>query len=156
MAARAIYDQNQRSVQVKREELIKTLEKNKEQHVKNYELAKAGYREVLLKKIEEAFGNAMTSLKSHYESSKHRIQNLTDDQLQKQNDYLTLVNAVQVEMKVPRCYAKEYDIAIDIAKWDVRDVLELSSAEFQCFVRDVWEWSDDFQTTSAMYVGQGR
>ena len=52
---------------------------------------------------------------------------------------------------MPRSYEEEYDAAIDMAKWDVRTTLELTYAEFNCFVRDQWDWQSDFQVTNALY-----
>ena len=46
-----------------------------------------------------------------------------------------------------------YDAAFDMATFDTRDELDLSGAEFQCFCRDVWDWSDEFQTTTQIYGG---
>ena len=63
------------------------------------------------------------------------------------------IDGISVEMKVPRSYAKEYDAAIDMAKWDVRETLELSHAEFTCFVRDQWDWKAGFEAVSMLYKG---
>ena len=62
------------------------------------------------------------------------------------------MDSISVEMRVPRCYDKEYDAAIDMAKWDVRETLELTHAEFTCFVRDQWDWTSEFTAISAMYL----
>lgn len=37
-----------------------------------------------------------------------------------------------------------------------REEIDLSYAEFQCFVRDVWDWSHDFDITKALYFSANR
>ena len=54
-------------------------------------------------------------------------------------------------MRVPRCFKDEYDDAIDMAKWDVRETLVLTYAEFTCFVRDEWDWKSGFEAVSMIY-----
>ena len=152
MAARAIHDQSERVVQVNRLELVRILQLNRTKHVADHEKAKVGYRKVLLSKIDKEFQDALKSIQRRYDETKTRVEMLSDADIEEQNDRIQVINAVVVEMKVPRCYAAEYDAAIDMAKWDVRETLELSHAEFQCFVRDMWEWTNEFTTISAMYM----
>ena len=151
MASQALRDQQERIIQVNRKELIDTLKKNRELHIQEYEIAKKGYRETLRKKIISSFDEAISSIEKKRLSMLSWAESLTDAEISKVNDYFTLLNGINLEMRVPRSYAKEYDAAIDIAAWDVRDVLELSYAEFQCFVRDEWDWKQEFQQTSALY-----
>ena len=47
------------------------------------------------------------------------------------------------------------DAAIDMAKWDVRETLELTHAEFTCFVRDQWDWKSGFEAISQIYRAVG-
>ena len=151
MASQALRDQQERIIQVNRKELIDTLKKNRELHIQEYEIAKKGYRETLRKKIISSFDEAISSIEKKRLSMLSWAESLTDSEISKVNDHFTLLNGINLEMRVPRSYAKEYDAAIDIAVWDVRDVLELSYAEFQCFVRDEWDWKQEFQQTSALY-----
>lgn len=151
MAAMAIKDQMQRSTEVDRKKLIAILETNREKHVRDYEEAKAGYKAVLLEKVDEAFRDAAVTMQKRHEQAKRRIAELTENEISKQRDYQVLVDEISVEMKVPRSFAKEYDAAIDIAKWDVRDTLTLTYAEFACFVRDEWDWKSGFDAVSSLY-----
>lgn len=151
MAMTALRDQSERSVQVNREKLIETLTTNREKHLRDYEEAKRGYRDTLLSRIDEAFGDAKKSIETKHRQTRESVEAMSDSDIAKQNDQLTLVSAISIQMRVPRCFAKEYDAAIDMAKWDVRETLELSHAEFQCFVRDVWDWTNDFEAVSACY-----
>lgn len=154
MARAAQQHMEQRKVEVNRKQLIETLESNKKKHVAEYQEAKAGYRAVLLKKIDESFSHATKSLDRKRDELIRWAKDLSDEELAKTHDTVVLLNHIMLEMKVPRCYAAEYDAAIDIAKWDVRETLELSYAEFTCFVRDQWDWKSEFRETYLGYTQQ--
>jgi hypothetical protein len=151
MAAAARIDQEKRTIEVDRKKLVETLEENRIKHIKDYEEAMSGYKDVLLLKIDEAFDEAKKQLTSKYEKTKEKVAAFTDADISKQRDVFTLVDGVTVEMKVPRSYAAEYDAAIDMAKWDVRETLELTHSEFTCFVRDQWDWKSGFEAISMLY-----
>lgn len=153
MAARALHDQEERKVQVNRLSLIETLKANRERHIANHAAALRAYKDVAAKKLSDAHGEAIKSLEKNLARNLAELEDFDPEAAHKRADYLCLVQQINVELKVPRNYSKEYDAAIAIAEWDVRDVLELSHAEFQCFVRDVWEWSDDFRASTMSYVG---
>ena len=151
MAAIARMDQEKRTVEVNRLKLIQTLGENRSRHIQDYQEAMSGYKSVLLSKIDEAFDDAKKQLEAKYEKTKARVAAFTDADIASQRDSLTLIDDITVEMKVPRSYAKEYDAAIDMAKWDVRETLELTHAEFTCFVRDSWDWKSGFESVTKLY-----
>lgn len=151
MGVYAVRDQEKREVEVNRMKLIETLEKNKEQHVKDYKEALAGYKEKATEKLSEEYLKAKVSLEKNLEQARKKIQDF-DPEDPESTGYLQLINGVKVEMRVPYNYEDEYDAAIDLAKWDVNETIKLSFFEFQCFVRDKWDWKDDFTAVSSMYV----
>ncbi len=151
MAAVARMDQEKRTVEVNRVKLIETLESNREKHLKEYKEAMEGYKSILLTKIEEAYTEAKKQIKNEYDRIKAKVGKLTDEDIARQRDSVVLLDGIVVEMKVPRSYVKEYDAAIDMAKWDVRETLELTHAEFTCFVRDQWDWKSGFEAVSMLY-----
>ena len=151
MAAIARRDMENRTVEVNRLELINVLESNREIHIRDYEEAMAGYKAILLSKIDDAFEDARKTLEEKYEKIKRRVSAFTDEDIARQQDSFTLIDEVDVDMKVPRSFAREYDAAIDMAKWDVRETLELTHAEFTCFVRDQWDWKSGFEAVSRIY-----
>lgn len=140
-----------RKVQVNRVKLLETLRANKEQHIKDYNDAMAGYKSQLLTRIDEAFARAKEKIDYQYTRFKTKISNLTDEDILKQSDSFVIFDEISVDMKVPRCYDKEYESAIDLAEWDVNETLELSYAEFVCFVKDEWDWKSDFNETLSFY-----
>ena len=151
MAIQAQRDQEQRTVTVDRLRLVSTLHQNRAKHIQEYEEAMAGYKAVLLTKIEEAFTAARQQLEVKFENMKAKVAAFTDADITKQRDSFVLIDGISVEMRVPRSYVKGYDAAIDMAAWDVRDTLELTHAEFTCFVRDEWDWKSGFEAVSMMY-----
>lgn len=151
MANAVRVDLEKRVVKVNRLDLIKTLESNLAKHVQDYKEAMAGYKAVLLAKIDAAFSDAQKLLEKKHKETKERVAEFTDADISKQRDIFTLIEGITVEMSVPRSYAKEYEAAIDMAKWDVRETLELTHAEFTCFVRDQWDWKSGFEAVSTMY-----
>lgn len=153
MAAVARRDLSQRIVEVNRLELIQKLKANLDKHIADYAEAKAGYKAVLSAKIEEEFGKAKKQLVKDRKRALERVSGLTDEQIDEQSEHITVVPGSTVRMAVPKSYAKEYQAAIDMATWDVRDSLELTMAEFNCFVRDEWDWKLEFDNVSKMYIG---
>lgn len=151
MAAVARMDQERRIVEVDRQKLIETLMANRTKHIADYEEAMAGYKTILLSKIDEAFDDAKKQLEVRYEKTRNKVVLFTDADIAKQRDSFVIIDGIVVEMKVPRSYAAEYDAAIDIAKWDVKPTLELTHAEFTCFVRDQWDWKSGFDAVSNLY-----
>jgi hypothetical protein len=148
-----------RITEVNRENLLEKLKANRLKHIKDYEEAMAGYKSVLLSKIESAFAEAKQDIEDKYNRVKAKVASFTDADIAMQRDAIVLVDSIAVEMKVPRSYAAEYDAAIDMVSWDVNETLKLTNAEFTCFVRDEWDWKGSFDSVSMFYkaaVGAGR
>lgn len=151
MANLARRDQVNRSVEVNRLELLKTLESNKLKHVKEYEEAMAGYREALSDALNSVYARAKAKLDTAYGDLQVKISEMSEEDIKEQNDYTNLIGSVDVHLEVPRSFEADYDAAIDIAKWEVNDTMELTHAEFTCFVRDQWEWTSDFKMVTRSY-----
>lgn len=151
MANLAMKDQSERTVQVNRMDLILKLKANRTAHFDAYNVAIEGYCEMAKEKLADAHVKAKLKLEENVRRGMESLDKFDPSQPGTQSDYITLVDAISVTLKVPRNFTKEYDAAIDMAEWDVRDELELTHAEFQCFVRDVWDWTNEFMAVSATY-----
>lgn len=143
-----------RSVEVNRKQLIETLKSNRETHVAEYEEAVKGYKEMAMQKLEEAYDEASVNLDKYYEKAQNKINKFDPENPTLTEDYIKLVEGVTVELRVPRNYAKAYDTAIDMAEWDVNETLTLSAKEFQQFVKDNWDWTEEFNVTKALYFSK--
>lgn len=144
-------DQEKRITTVNRNELLNKLCDNLKKHIKDYDEAMKGYKSVLLSKIDLAFTKARKDLEAKNIAVVDKVRGLTDEDITKQSDRFIILDTIYVDMKVPRSYADEYRAAIDLFTWEVEETVELSYAEFGCFVRDMWDWQLEFKAISAMY-----
>jgi hypothetical protein len=155
MAAKALNNQMTRTVRVNRVKLLKTLKKNRELHLAVFNDAMAGYKELALAKVQEAFAGLETRLQKRKDDIVKRLESFTAETASTFSDYLVILEQVAVSLKLPVSYVDAYDTAIDMATFDTRDELDLSGAEFQCFVRDVWDWTYEFSAVNATYTSGG-
>lgn len=153
MGQQAKLDMEERSVEVNREKLIETLKTNKEKHIEEYKKALIGYREVATAKLKEDGEIARTELENNLKQIADDIQGFDPEKPHRFSDHFILIQRVIMTLSVPKSYADMYGAAIDMALWDVNDNLKLTYFEFQCFVRDKWDWTEDFQTTNMSYSG---
>jgi hypothetical protein len=112
-----------RTVKVKKNELLETVKKNRNQHKEIFEEALEGYRQKLLKYLEE------------------RIEDVRSGK--KIEQYIALVEPVN--------QTKDYDKVIKMLEMSVDDIIDLDSVSFSNFVMDEWNWSDTFLNTNACY-----
>jgi hypothetical protein len=151
MAQKALNHQMNRTVRVNRLKLLQTLKENREKHLAVYTEAMAGYKAIALQKVNEAFDGLETRLKKRKDDFIARIEKFTPETADAFSDYLVVLEQVGVNLKKPVSYVDAYDAAIDMALFDIREELDLSGAEFQCFCRDVWDWSYEFTNTNLAY-----
>ena len=114
-------------IDVKKEELIATLRKNRDQHVGDYQEAMRGWRDHVATKLDEV------------------AQKARDGKLLKY-PYLSLHE--------PQTYQKDYDCAIAMLSMHTADIIELSTTDFQHFVQDDWDWKDTFTASNSAYTGR--
>jgi hypothetical protein len=152
MARTALSNQMTRTVRVNRVQLWEMLKKNREKHLAVFTEAMAGYKEMALSKIEEAFTGLEERLAKKKADVVAHIESFTPEKAAAFSDWFVILEQIAVSLKKPVSYVDAYDVAIDIAYYDTRDELELTGAEFQCFVRDVWDWSTEFETTNFAYT----
>jgi len=136
---------------VTRSKLIEKLKLNLENHKRDYEEAMDGYKSALLNKIDSAFEDAKIKLEKNYKKLRGEVNDLSDDDISKRSDHLTLVDQIFLEMKVPKSYADEYETVIAMFEWDTSDEVELHYAEFTCYVLDKWDWKGRFEGISMLY-----
>ena len=114
-----------KTVRVKRENLIETLEKNMKTHIEEYNKAYNEYRaaaeKALIEKLEEF--KAM-------KTDEIRINHLPP----------------------PVSHEGDYEDNINMLKMSCDDVIELEQHEAQNLLLDNWQWSEDLHTTRAMYA----
>jgi ferritin-like protein len=143
----------EREVEVDRRKLVETLKENKEKHVKLFKEAILGYREAARRKLSEDGEKAKKELEKNLAKVGEAIDDFDVNKPNNFNDYFVLVQQIVMTLPVPKSYEGAYDAAIAIAEWEVNDTMTLTFAEFNCFVRDEWDWKENFLNVSNSYLG---
>ena len=121
-----------RTVKVRRMDLLAALKENREKHVKDYEEACEGYRNMAMTRMENAkeeWNKVVAELKAGH------LPNLR----------------VSVSVDAPDTYERAYNQIIRMMEMSVEDVVELTSTQFACFVMDDWDWKGQYEATSTAY-----
>jgi len=140
----------ERTVTVKTAKLLETLKKNRETHQKEYQEAMKGYKTLALKKLEKLGEKAKQSLHDNFASIAKKIEKF-DPEDGSLGDVITLISSMTFNLEVPKDHTKSYDVAIGMAEWEENDKIELLQSQFQCFVQDDWEWTEQFKHLSVRY-----
>ena len=105
--------------------LIATLKANRERHVKQFEDADRGYRQLVVIKLREL---------------SERIE--TGDQV---------CLGVRLDAEGPESHAEDYERAIQMCEMSMEQSVELDEHDFETLVLDKWTWSKAFSSSSASY-----
>lgn len=130
-------DTSIKEVKVNRQKLLETLEKNLGTHKAAYEDALSGYTDEKSKKL--AALNVATGTAVSDNSPENR----------------KLVHqAYQAFSGLPRPtdHSESYELAIEIMKWETETEVTLSINDFQCYVRDRWNWKEQFRASVLNYA----
>lgn len=117
-------------VTLNKEELLKKVSKNREEHFKLYQEALEGYRKDV----------AATLTRTLALANQNKDVDFTDFyQLQK-----------------PQLHTKEYDRVINMLSHHQGTIVELNNRDFGRFFEDDWEWKQDWVTSNSKYTSSGR
>lgn len=111
------------SVKISKNKLLAKLKENREDHREIFELALEGWKQEVLKKLEDCIQDAR--------AGKNYIENF----------YLPM----------PQDHTMEYNEIIDRVSWHEDDLIELDLRDFNRFVRDCWDWAPDFLNSAIGY-----
>jgi hypothetical protein len=123
-----INDRGQSEVTVNKVELLETIKKNRQTHEAEFKEATQGYRS---------------------ESVKVLTQMLKDAKAEKEFKSYT-------GLEQPPCHLQEYDRVIKMLEMSVYEIIKLSETQFNNFVMDNWNWSNQFKTVNASYLSKTR
>jgi hypothetical protein len=112
-------------IQVKKETVLEILRKNKETHRTEFEEAMTGWIEEAKKKL--------TGLLYQLNSNK--------------------ASEVKFEVYLPKpvSYEKEYEKAIKMVEFEIRDTIEISNSDFERYFLDEWAWKESFLSNTRLY-----
>lgn len=133
---------------VKTSELLETLKKNRENHVKEYEEAVEGYLETAREKLAEQHEKAKDEVEKAFQRTTEELSRFDPEKAQ---DTIVFCRAIQFTLTAPRNFVDAYDQAIEMMEWETRETVELNTTEFRCFVMNKWDWMEEFKSVSGMY-----
>jgi hypothetical protein len=105
--------------------LLEKLRSNRDSHRGLYEKAYEGYRKAMLADLEAK----LTDLKAG---------KAVDPYLRHQ---------------APEDHTRDYDDVVDMLEMHQGDTLELTQAQFRCYVKDDWGWKKTWTTSNSAYIG---
>lgn len=111
-----------RTITVKKSQLIEQLKANKVNHIKEYEEAVIAYKEEALKQLNQ------------------QIKDVEQGSLRATLNLVTPINN-----------AAEYDKVIEMFEWEINEDVELEQSEFNEFVLDEFDFARDAKFANTMY-----
>jgi len=111
-----------RTIKVKKEQLISQIKENKAKHIEEYEKAVVAYKEEALKQLEK-----LTS-------------KVNDGGLNIKLDLITPVNN-----------SDNYEKIIEMFEWEVEDKVELTQSEFKEYVQDEFDFAIRAKMSNTAY-----
>jgi hypothetical protein len=110
-------------VRVKKTELLKRVQENRDEHRKIFEEALEGWKKKVTKDLEDAVEDAKAGRDYRFRFNNPKPVDHTDD----------------------------YDSVIELLKMSQDTEFVLARLDFECFVMDKWGWQRDFLTLSSAY-----
>ena len=120
----------ERVVTVKRDELLQTLKKNKEKHQKAYKEAVDGYKSQAKKRLEKLKESVLKSTEENFIKISRKIEEFDPSSEEPLTNTIYILSNTSFNLEVPRSYEKSYDIAIQMAEWEVNETIQLKQSEF--------------------------
>lgn len=112
------------TVTVRRDELLKVVKKNRDNHRAVFEKAQTAYRARMIQELDSMLADAKAGRKIRR----------------------------AIAMPEPEDHTPDYDRIIRMLEMSVNDVLELSEYDFSRYAMDQWEWAASFAANTASYV----
>ena len=111
------------TITANKEDVLKTLRANRDEHADVVKEAREGY----VKRAEKALANRLAAVKEG-----------------------KLVS-LAFNLKPPLDHTKEYDLAINMLELHLGDEIELTAMQVQNFIRDEWGWKQRWSSSNSMY-----
>lgn len=124
-------------VKVDRQELLAKLKANLTTHKELYLEAVRGYEDAkvaLLRELQGAVNKAVSNNTEDHRRGVHVA-------------YEKFSN-----LQRPQDHSESYELAIEIMVWEKKDHVELSINDFQCYIRDKWNWKVNFANSVKNYA----
>ena len=116
--------QGNRTIKVKKSDLIERINENKESHIEEFEAAKIAYKAEALRQLEEA--------RKKIEAGEL---------------------GVSLSLVTPSNVAEQYDKKAEMFEWEIADEVELSQDEFKDYVQDDFDFARNARRMNMSYLG---
>jgi len=124
-----------KEVTVNKIKLLDILHENREKHIKAFQDTIEGWRQRAHKELLEA-----SVLVAEMDLSRKAVL--------KPSPKIELHDAFDC----PKCHVRDYDRAIAMLQMSVETDVTISAREFDQFVNDQWDWSEQFLFSNAKYI----
>ena len=142
----------ERTVTVDRMKLLETLRSNRDTHTKSYRESVAGYKEQASAALKKQLEAAKKAIDDNAEMIAVKIDRFDPDE--PLGDQVVVLGKISFTLEVPKDHTASYDVAIQMAEWEVGETIELTQSQFQCFVMDRWDWKKSFEYLNKSYTGK--
>jgi hypothetical protein len=148
-------------IPVQKEELLNRLKENREKHQEEWTESFKGYQKEWIKQAkkvkadaEKAHAKAMKRMQKAIDAAQRAVEK---GGLAKFPEKVPGVGASRNLPEAPRCYTKDYDVALDLfgmfvpMEKDRPGVIDLSPSDFAHYCRDDWGWKGEHAASVANY-----
>lgn len=144
---------------VEKTKLLETVRANKEKHALIYEAACSGYWIEAQERLEQKkleFGSGIAKLEQDFTFRASENEKAFADRKEKElKDYnVYLQFSTKLNLSYPTNHLNDYDRTITMLEFSVADKVSLPIADFEKYVRNNWEWKNDFCASNQSYVGR--
>ena len=144
------------TISIKKDKLIETLTANRKIHINEYKQAVEDYH-VIAKYAMDQMAKAAQKTALAYKKRAKIIEK--SDDMDDWNVTQIYINTQALHnLQLPQSHENDYDEAIEMLQFHTitdeedKDTIALSQQDFRTFVRDDWDWKEQFSNMSTMYM----
>ena len=139
-------------INVSKKELLTIVVENKKKHDEIYEAAEKGYWLEAKEYLEKYQKDQLTQMKKNYLKTCKDLKKQVNKELnmveQKKKD-----GYFYMRKPFPENHSDDYQGTIRRLELSVDPEIELVDSEFDCYVRNKWQWRSSFLATNSSYAG---
>jgi len=142
---------------IEKAKLLEKLKENRNDHESLYQAACSGYwlesKKVIDEKVVE-FKKALGKTEKDFNTSVDELRLAVE--AKNENDLHNFAGFFAFNSQWPLTYPTnqldDYDRVIDLLSFSVADKVKLTLKEFNCYVRNQWDWNEQFTATNQLYA----
>jgi len=114
------------TVNIKKDQLLEAIRKNKEKHIKDFKEATVLYKS----KVTEKLNGLLLEIEQKEDVD------------------------VSIHLPKPVSHENDYSTVISMLEFSTDEIIEMSQPEFRMYVLDEWCWKQDFTHTNSLYTAR--